>query len=150
MYRRDDVFWAVCHGAVLTNDAKDAQNVGSEYHQHVDEGEKNDSDGNVTQPVERLGGEQHLLDGSAYLQKETEGGGFSDNTDNTTIRYLASGGDQPQTYREQHNRDGQRHSSEDGYTHTQDQSVIWVDPAVSVQQLRLHIVYRNEGRKRHY
>ena len=92
MYRRDDVFWAVCHGAVLTNDAKDAQNVGSEYHQHVDEGEKNDSDGNVTQPVERLGGEQHLLDGSAYLQKETEGGGFSDNTDNTTIRYLASGG----------------------------------------------------------
>lgn len=43
--------------AVLTNDAEDAQNVGSKYHQQVDEGEQNESNGNVTQPVERLGGE---------------------------------------------------------------------------------------------
>lgn len=43
--------------ALLTNDAEDAQNVRSEYHQHVDEGEQNERDGNVTQPAERLGGE---------------------------------------------------------------------------------------------
>lgn len=42
---------------VLTNEAEDAQNVGSEYHQQVDDGEQNDSNGNVTQPVESLGGE---------------------------------------------------------------------------------------------
>ncbi len=56
--------------AVLTNDAKDAQNIWSKYHQHVDESEQNERDGDVTQPIERLGGEQHLLDGSAHLWKE--------------------------------------------------------------------------------
>lgn len=43
--------------AILTDDAEDAQNVGSKYHQHVDEGEQNESNGYVTQPGERLGGE---------------------------------------------------------------------------------------------
>lgn len=60
-------------GAVLTNNAKDSQNVGGKYHQHVDEGEENESNGSVAQPVERLGGEQHLLDGSTYLWRNTEG-----------------------------------------------------------------------------
>lgn len=54
-------------GAALTNDAEDAQNIRSKYHQHVDEGEQDDSDGDVSQPVESLGGEQHVLNGSSDL-----------------------------------------------------------------------------------
>lgn len=42
---------------IPTDDAEDAQNVWGKYHQQVDEGEQNDGDGSVTQPVERLGGE---------------------------------------------------------------------------------------------
>lgn len=61
-------------GPVLTNDAEDAQDVRSKYHQHVDEGEQNESNGNVTQPVERLVGEQHQLDGSSYLWTDTDKG----------------------------------------------------------------------------
>lgn len=54
---------------------------------------------------------------------------------------------QQQTHREQHDRDGQCYSCEDGHSHTQDQSVIRVDPAVSVQQFRLHIAYRDIKKK---
>lgn len=60
-------------GAGLTNDAEDTQNVRSKNHQHVDESEQNESNGNVTQPVESLGGKQHLLDGSSYLRAQTNG-----------------------------------------------------------------------------
>ena len=55
---------------ILTNEAEDAQNVWGKYHQHVDDGEQTDSDGSVTQPVESLGGEHHLLDGSTHLRAE--------------------------------------------------------------------------------
>lgn len=62
-------FWAV--GSVilegLTNDAKDAQDVGSEDDQHIDEGQENDSDGDVSDPVEGLIREYHLLNGSSHL-----------------------------------------------------------------------------------
>lgn len=58
-------------GLVLTNDAEDSQNVGSENHQHVDEAEQDDSDGDVAQPVEGFGGEQHLLEGSPHLRAHT-------------------------------------------------------------------------------
>lgn len=33
---------------ILTNDAKDAQNIRGKYHQHVDEGEQNESNADVT------------------------------------------------------------------------------------------------------
>lgn len=53
--------------AELTNDAEDAQNVWSKYHQHVDDGEQNESNADVTQPAEGLFGERHVLDRSTYL-----------------------------------------------------------------------------------
>lgn len=56
---------------VLTDDAEDTQDVGREYHQHVDHEEQEESDDDVTQPVEGFGGEQHLLDGSPHLQAHT-------------------------------------------------------------------------------
>lgn len=56
---------------VLTDDAEDSQDVGSEYHQYVDEAEQDDSDGDVAQPAEGFGGEQHLLDGSPHLRAHT-------------------------------------------------------------------------------
>lgn len=59
------------------------------------------------------------------------------------FHWALQGTNQQHTYREQHDGDGQCYSCEDGHSHTQDQSVIRVNPAVSVQQLRLHIVYRN-------
>lgn len=31
-----------------TNDAKDAQNIGSKYHQHIDEGQQNEGDADMT------------------------------------------------------------------------------------------------------
>lgn len=129
--------------AVLTNDAKDSQDVGSKYHQHVDDGEQNDCNGNMTQPVERLGGECHLLDGSAYLWIDTDGGVDEEIILQYHIHSASQGRNQQQTYREQHNRDSQRHSRKDGHSHTQDQSVVRINPVVSVQQFRLHIVYRN-------
>ena len=53
---------------LLTDDAEDAQDVGGEDDQQVDEGEEHHCDGGVPQPVEGLGGEQHLLDGSPHLR----------------------------------------------------------------------------------
>lgn len=62
-------FWAV--GSViiegLTNDAKDAQDVGSEDDQYIDEDQENNSDGDVSDPVEGLIREYHLLNGSSHL-----------------------------------------------------------------------------------
>ncbi len=62
-------FWAV--GSViiegLTNDAKDAQDVRREDDQHIDEGQENDGDGDVSDPVEGLVREYHLLNGSSHL-----------------------------------------------------------------------------------
>lgn len=51
----------------LTNDAKDAQDVGSEDHQHVDKGQQNDGDGDVSDPAEGLIRKYHLLNGSPHL-----------------------------------------------------------------------------------
>lgn len=51
----------------LTNDAKDAQDVGSEDDQHIDEGQENNGDGNVSDPVEGFIREHHLLNGSSHL-----------------------------------------------------------------------------------
>lgn len=133
--------------AVLTDDAKDAQNVRGKYHQHVDEGEQNESNGSVTQPVERLGGEYHLLDGSTYLWTDTDTGLSKELIPQYHSNWALQGTNQQQTYREQYNRDGQGHSCEDSHSHTQDQSVIRVNPTVSVQQFRLYIVYRNKKRK---
>ena len=48
-----------------------------------------------------------------------------------------------QTYREQHNRDGQSDSGKDSHSHTKDQRVIRINPAICVQQFRLHLVCRN-------
>lgn len=129
--------------AVLTNDAKDAQNVGSKYHQHVDESKQNESDGDVTQPVERLGGEQHLHDGFSDLWTDGDVGFSMEIIPQHHFHGAVQETDQHQTYREQHNRDGQRYSCEDGQSHTQDQSVIRVNPAVSVQEFWLHLVCRN-------
>lgn len=50
-----------------------------------------------------------------------------------------------QTHGEEHDGDSQRHGCEDGHSHAQDQRVIWVDTAVSVQQLRLHFVWKKYG-----
>lgn len=125
--------------AVLTNDAEDAQNVGSKDHQYVDDGEQNDSNGNVTQPVERLCGKDHMLDGSTDLWTETGRWFNEDIIPQHHIYCETHGTNQQQTYREQHNRDSQRHGREDGDSHTQDQSVERINPAVCVQQFRLHI-----------
>lgn len=46
------------------------------------------------------------------------------------------------THREEHNGHGERDCGEHGHTHTQDQGVVGVDPAVGMQQLRLHFVWR--------
>lgn len=43
------------------------------------------------------------------------------------------------TYGEQDDGDGQRDGGEDGHSHAQDQSVVRVDAAVRVQQLRFHV-----------
>ena len=57
---------------------------------------------------------------------------------------------QQHTYREQHDGDGQCDGSEDGHTHTQDQSVVGVDAAVGVKELRLHFICRNRRRRHVY
>lgn len=59
------------------------------------------------------------------------------------VHWEARATNRQQTYREQHNRDGQRHGCEDGNSNAQDQSVVRVNPAVRVQQFRLHIAWRN-------
>lgn len=62
-------FWALGSARIkgLTNDAKDAQDVGGEDDQHVDESQENDGYGNVSDPVEGLIRKHHLLNGSPYL-----------------------------------------------------------------------------------
>ncbi len=54
----------------LTNDAKDAQDVGSEDDQYIDEGQEDSSDGDVSDPVEGLIREYHLLNGSSHLSEK--------------------------------------------------------------------------------
>ena len=54
-------------GFLFTDDAKDAQDVGGKDDQHVDEGEQRYGNGDVARPVERLVGEQHLLECSPDL-----------------------------------------------------------------------------------
>ena len=56
----------------LTNDAKDAKDVWGEDNKHVDEGEEDDSNGDMTEPVEGLIGKEHLLDGPAHLSITTK------------------------------------------------------------------------------
>lgn len=130
---------------LLTNDAKDAQNIWSKYHQHIDEGEQNEGDGSVAQPVERLGGEYHLHDGSTHLWKEIRNIRAEDSINkwynNNILIYIYE--NKEWTYREQYNRNSQCDSSEDSHSHTQDQSVIWIDPTVGVQQFRLHVACGN-------
>lgn len=57
---------------ILTNDPKDAEDVGGEDNQQVDDGEQTSGDGNVPWPPERLVGEEHLLDGSTHLRGEPQ------------------------------------------------------------------------------
>ena len=45
------------------------------------------------------------------------------------------------TNREEHYGYGERDSCEHGETHTQDESVIRVDSAVGVEELRLHFTW---------
>lgn len=54
-------------GLELTNDPEDAQDVGGEDDEQVDEGEQDEGDGDVTRPVEGLVGKHHLLDRSPHL-----------------------------------------------------------------------------------
>ncbi len=65
-----------------TNDAEDAQNIWSKYHQHVDESEQNERNGDLTQPAERPGGGQRLLDGCTY-RKQHDRYGQSDGCEDT-------------------------------------------------------------------
>lgn len=130
--------------AAPTNDAKDAQNVGSKNHQHVDKGEQSEGNGNVTQPVESLGGKQHLQDGPAYLRGQTKS-----SVKGIGIQYcFFGGGDRRRTYRKEHDGDSQRHGCEDGDSHAQDQRIIRVNPAVSVQKFWLHAVCKKCKEKR--
>lgn len=132
------------HGAVwgvLTDDAEDTQDVGRKYHQHVDDAEQDESDGDVAQPVEGFGGKQHLLEGSPHLQAHT--GPNQGTLSESFLSRRRPETNLAQTHREEHDGDGQRHGGEDGHSHAQDQGVIRVDPAVGVQQLRLHFVWIN-------
>lgn len=61
-------------GRCGTDDTEDAQDVGGKDDQHVDEAEKDEGDGNVTQPVEGLVGEQHVLDGPAHWEENNRDG----------------------------------------------------------------------------
>ena len=53
-----------------TNDAEDAQYVGREDDQQVDEAEGDHSNGHVPRPVEGLVGEEHLLNGPPDLRQQ--------------------------------------------------------------------------------
>lgn len=53
--------------ARLTNDPKDAQDVGGEDNQQVDASKQASGNEHVPQPAELLVLKQHLLDGASYL-----------------------------------------------------------------------------------
>lgn len=51
----------------LTDNSEDAEDVRCKDDEHVDEGEEDDGDDDVADPVECLVGEDHLLNGPAHL-----------------------------------------------------------------------------------
>lgn len=54
-------------GQTLTDDSKDAQNVGGKDDQQVDTSEQANSNEHMPKPAELLVLKQHLLEGAAYL-----------------------------------------------------------------------------------
>lgn len=70
MYR-DESLWDtipfIQQGQTLTNDPKDAQDVGGEDNQQVDASKQASGDEHMPQPAELLVLKQHLLDGTSYL-----------------------------------------------------------------------------------
>lgn len=94
----------------------------------------------MTQPAESLGGEQHLLDGSAHLCTHKM------RLATLLCCKVASKRKKVETYGEQHDGDGECDGGEDSHTHTQDQSVVRINAAVSVKQFWLHVACRNTFR----
>lgn len=61
---------------------------------------------------------------------------------------FSGGGDARRAYGEEHDGDGQRDGGEDGDSHAQDQRVVRVNPAVSVQKFWFHAVCKKNGRRK--
>lgn len=98
----------------------------------------------MTQPVESLSGEQHLQDGPAYLQPQTK----SSVRGVETQPAFLGGGDRRRAYRKEHDGDSQCDGCEDGDSHAQDQRVVRVDPAISVQKFWFHAVCKQEWKEK--
>lgn len=73
---RSEILWdtllLVQYGQTLTNDSKDAQDVGGKDNQQVDASKQAGGDDHVPQPAELLVLKQHLLDGTSYLGRWEE------------------------------------------------------------------------------
>lgn len=95
----------------------------------------------MTQPVEGLGGEEHLQYGPAYLQPHS-----TSSVKGIETRQ-APEATRRQTYGKEHDGDGQRDGCEDGDPHAQDQRVVRVDPAVGVQKFRFNALCDKNGRE---